>query len=69
MTHVRIEMEEKMRGLMTSELKQELEDTIASLKSQVTSLQQRAVMLQEELDLRNKNTLGSFGSQTIKSAV
>ncbi|XP_035824981.1 uncharacterized protein LOC101862025 isoform X2 [Aplysia californica] len=71
-TVLKFEFEEKVRGLMPTELKQELEDTIASLQSQVTSLQQRATMLQEELDLRNKTSLGPFGSQTsspIKSAV
>ena len=40
---------------------QELEDTISSLKSQVNSLQQRAQILQEDLDIRGKySTMGSL---------
>ena len=33
---------------------QELEDTIESMKSQVNSLQQKTLVLQEDLDLRNQ---------------
>ncbi|KAM6966882.1 centrosomal protein of 112 kDa isoform 2-T2 [Tautogolabrus adspersus] len=44
------EYEEKIKGLMPSELRQELEDTINSLKAQVNFLQKRASLLQEELD-------------------
>uniref|UniRef100_A0A8C7K799 Centrosomal protein 112 n=1 Tax=Oncorhynchus kisutch TaxID=8019 RepID=A0A8C7K799_ONCKI len=40
----------KMKGLMPAELRQELEDTISSLKSQVNFLQKRASVLQEDLD-------------------
>ncbi|PVD38829.1 hypothetical protein C0Q70_01453 [Pomacea canaliculata] len=71
-TRIKFEHEEKLKGLLPSELKQELEDIIMSLKSQVNSLQQRAAMLQEELDIRLKNPLGVFGSRTsspIKSSV
>ncbi|KAK7493312.1 hypothetical protein BaRGS_00015438 [Batillaria attramentaria] len=71
-TRLKLEQEERMRGLLPAEMKQELEDTIGSLKSQVNTLQQRAAMLQEELDLRLKNPLGPFGSRTsspIKSSV
>lgn len=71
-TRLKLDQEERMRGLLSAEMKQELEDTIASLKSQVNTLQQRAAMLQEELDLRLKNPLGPFGSRTsspIKSSV
>ncbi|KAJ0001415.1 hypothetical protein NQD34_006435, partial [Periophthalmus magnuspinnatus] len=49
-TAVRQEYEEKIKGLMPSELRQELEDTITSLKSQVNFLQKRATLLQEDLD-------------------
>lgn len=37
MTHVRQEYETTLKGLMPASLRQELEDTIASLKSQVNS--------------------------------
>ncbi|XP_051570286.1 centrosomal protein of 112 kDa-like isoform X2 [Myxocyprinus asiaticus] len=50
MTHVRQEYELKIRGLMPAELRQELEDTITSLKSQVNFLQKRVSVLKEELD-------------------
>ncbi|XP_017569565.1 centrosomal protein of 112 kDa isoform X7 [Pygocentrus nattereri] len=49
-THIRQEYELKIKGLMPAELRQELEDTIASLKSQVNFLQKRASVLQEDLD-------------------
>ncbi|XP_066497855.1 centrosomal protein of 112 kDa isoform X3 [Hoplias malabaricus] len=49
-THIRQEYELKIKGLMPAELRQELEDTIASLKSQVSFLQKRASVLQEDLD-------------------
>ncbi|XP_029014904.1 centrosomal protein of 112 kDa isoform X2 [Betta splendens] len=42
--------EEKIKGLMPAEVRQELEDTITSLKAQVTFLQKRASLLQEDLD-------------------
>ncbi|XP_010224286.1 PREDICTED: centrosomal protein of 112 kDa [Tinamus guttatus] len=50
MTHIRQEYETKLKGLMPASMRQELEDTIVSLKSQVTILQKRASVLQEELD-------------------
>ncbi|KAM7372030.1 hypothetical protein PAMP_009227 [Pampus punctatissimus] len=49
-TVVRQEYEEKIKGLMPAELRQELEDIIASLKAQVNFLQKRASLLQEDLD-------------------
>uniref|UniRef100_A0A3P8SWU2 Centrosomal protein 112 n=1 Tax=Amphiprion percula TaxID=161767 RepID=A0A3P8SWU2_AMPPE len=49
-TLVHQEYEEKIKGLMPAELRQELEDTITSLKAQVTFLQKRASLLQEDLD-------------------
>ncbi|RXM36796.1 Centrosomal protein of 112 kDa [Acipenser ruthenus] len=48
-THIRQECELKIKGLMPAALRQELEDTITSLKSQVNFLQKRASVLQEEL--------------------
>ncbi|XP_067164765.1 centrosomal protein of 112 kDa isoform X3 [Apteryx mantelli] len=50
MTHIRQEYETKLKGLMPASMRQELEDTIVSLKSQVTILQKRASVLQEELN-------------------
>lgn len=50
MTSVRQEYETKLKGLMPVSVRQELEDTILSLKSQVNFLQKRATVLQEELD-------------------
>ncbi|XP_049324081.1 centrosomal protein of 112 kDa isoform X2 [Astyanax mexicanus] len=49
-TLIRQEYELKIKGLMPAELRQELEDTITSLKSQVNFLQKRASVLQEDLD-------------------
>ncbi|XP_019957444.2 centrosomal protein of 112 kDa isoform X1 [Paralichthys olivaceus] len=49
-TVVRQEYQEKLKGLMPVELRQELEDTITSLKAQVNFLQKRASLLQEDLD-------------------
>ncbi|KAK2833497.1 hypothetical protein Q5P01_017386 [Channa striata] len=49
-TVVRQEYEEKIKGLMPAELRQELEDTITSLKAQVNFLQKQASLLQEDLD-------------------
>ncbi|XP_006814735.1 centrosomal protein of 112 kDa-like [Saccoglossus kowalevskii] len=59
--HLRQDYEDKIRGLMPAQIREELEDTISSLKSQVNSLQQRAMVLQEELDTKNKYSMG-FGS-------
>ncbi|XP_030590745.1 centrosomal protein of 112 kDa isoform X1 [Archocentrus centrarchus] len=49
-TMVHQEYEEKIKGLMPAELRQELEDTIVSLKAQVNFLQMRVSLLQEDLD-------------------
>ncbi|KAM9746009.1 centrosomal protein of 112 kDa isoform 2-T2 [Menidia menidia] len=49
-TMVHQEYEEKIKGLMPAELRQELEDTITSLKAQVNFLQKTAALLQEDLD-------------------
>ncbi|XP_046339268.2 centrosomal protein of 112 kDa-like isoform X3 [Haliotis rufescens] len=72
-TKLKLSNEERMRGLMPAVVRQELEDTIRSLRSQVNSLQQRAAVLQDELDLKIKNPLGPFGTLTsspiIKSSV
>ncbi|KAM3847702.1 centrosomal protein of 112 kDa isoform 3-T3 [Vipera latastei] len=49
MTSIRQEYETKLKGLMPASLRQELEDTILSLKSQVNFLRKRASILQDEL--------------------
>ncbi|XP_049600170.1 centrosomal protein of 112 kDa isoform X3 [Syngnathus scovelli] len=51
------EYEEKMKGLIPAELRQELEDTVASLKAQVNYLQRRADILQESSDACCNNRL------------
>ncbi|XP_030362436.1 centrosomal protein of 112 kDa isoform X2 [Strigops habroptila] len=51
MTHIRQEYEATLKGLMPATLRQELEDTIVSLKSQVNILQKRVSVLQEELNV------------------
>ncbi|XP_073435841.1 centrosomal protein of 112 kDa isoform X1 [Dendrobates tinctorius] len=56
-TQVRLEYELKIRGLMPAALRLELEDTIASLKSQVTFLQKRAQVLQDDLSLHQGRRL------------
>ncbi|XP_058026461.1 centrosomal protein of 112 kDa isoform X7 [Ahaetulla prasina] len=48
-TSIRQEYETKLKGLMPASLRQELEDTILSLKSQVNFLRKRASILQDEL--------------------
>lgn len=50
MTSLRLEHEEKLSTMMPADLRKQLEDTISSLKQQVQSLNQRATLLQEELD-------------------
>ncbi|KAM6245166.1 centrosomal protein of 112 kDa isoform 2-T3 [Porphyrio hochstetteri] len=50
MIHIRQEYEITLKGLMPASLRQELEDTIVSLKSQVNILQKRVSVLQEELN-------------------
>ncbi|XP_021353692.1 centrosomal protein of 112 kDa-like isoform X2 [Mizuhopecten yessoensis] len=69
MTHLKLAYEEKMRGMMSVSVRQELEDTIDSLKSQVNSLQQRCVILQEEIDLKNQYTLSQFQASSPIKAV
>ncbi|XP_048846753.1 centrosomal protein of 112 kDa isoform X3 [Brienomyrus brachyistius] len=49
-TQVRQDCELKIKGLMPASLRRELEDTIASLRSQVGFLQKRAALQQQELE-------------------
>ncbi|XP_069117359.1 centrosomal protein of 112 kDa-like isoform X2 [Argopecten irradians] len=68
-TQLKLAYEEKMRGMMSLSVRQELEDTIDSLKSQVNSLQQRSLILQEEIDLKNQYTLNQFQASSPIKAV
>ncbi|XP_062621541.1 centrosomal protein of 112 kDa-like isoform X4 [Saccostrea cucullata] len=68
-THLKLSFEEKLRGLIPSSVRQELEDTITSLKSQINSLQQKTLILQEEVDLKNKYPIGQFSSSSPIKAV
>ncbi|XP_009869603.1 PREDICTED: centrosomal protein of 112 kDa-like, partial [Apaloderma vittatum] len=52
-THIRQEYETTLKGLMPASLRQELEDTIVSLKSQVNILEKRVSILQEELNIHH----------------
>eukprot|EP00057_Strongylocentrotus_purpuratus_P028042 XP_011682516.1 PREDICTED: centrosomal protein of 112 kDa [Strongylocentrotus purpuratus] len=49
------DFEQRNRGLLPASIKDELDGTILSLKSQVNTLQQRLLVVQEEIDLRNKH--------------
>lgn len=53
-SRLRLQYEEKMKGLMPASLREELEDTIESLRQQISVLQSRARVLQEELDSGNQ---------------
>ncbi|XP_073246209.1 centrosomal protein of 112 kDa-like [Porites lutea] len=53
-SRLRLQYEEKMKGLMPASLREELEDTIESLRQQISVLQSRARVLQEELDSGNR---------------
>ena len=56
-TRTKLIYEEKMRGVMPLSVREELEETIAALKAQSTILEQKASILQTELDSRtNRNT-------------
>ncbi|GFS06657.1 centrosomal protein of 112 kDa-like [Elysia marginata] len=71
-TQLQLQFEQKIRGLFPADLKQELEDTIASLRSQVSSLQQRSLLLQEELESsvsKHNGSIHSYSTPPISSAV
>ncbi|XP_064613051.1 centrosomal protein of 112 kDa-like [Liolophura sinensis] len=68
MTELKIQYEERMHGLMPASVRQELENTISSLRSQVQSIQQRASILQDELEMRTSVTPSvSFTHTPIKT--
>ncbi|KAM6403292.1 centrosomal protein of 112 kDa [Rhynochetos jubatus] len=49
-TNIRLDYETRLKGLMPASLRQELEDTIASLQSQVNIQRKTVTVLQEELN-------------------
>lgn len=53
-TKLKMQYEEKLKGLMPIEVKKDYEETISALKNQIDSLQQRTILLQSELDERNQ---------------
>lgn len=56
MSKMQFDYEEKIKGLLPVSIKEELEDTILSLRQQVSILQSRADLLQEEVDATNTIT-------------
>ncbi|KAK3726631.1 hypothetical protein QZH41_012284 [Actinostola sp. cb2023] len=65
-SRLRLQYEEKMKGLMPESVREELEDTIESLRQQVSVLQSRAQVLQEELDTRNKLSMSSLNTSSYR---
>ncbi|KAL9956211.1 hypothetical protein ACROYT_G037657 [Oculina patagonica] len=64
-SRLRLQYEEKMKGLLPASLREELEDTIESLRQQISVLQSRARVLQEELDTRNQFS-SSFNVSSVR---
>ncbi|XP_033631241.1 centrosomal protein of 112 kDa-like isoform X2 [Asterias rubens] len=56
MTHLKQEFESRFKGMMPISVRQELEETIESLKTQVNALQQKSIILQEEIEMGRKFT-------------
>jgi len=52
LTKQKLEYEERLRGLLPNSARMELEDTITALREQITLIQSRASLLQQELDSR-----------------
>eukprot|EP00794_Sanderia_malayensis_P009215 gene9215-10189_t len=53
-SRLRLEYEEKIRGLLPNSARNELEDTIQALRDQISVIQLRAMTLQEELEDRDE---------------
>ncbi|CAF0936063.1 unnamed protein product [Brachionus calyciflorus] len=53
-TKLKMQYEEKLKGLLPNDAKKDYEETISALKNQIDSLQQRTILLQSELDERNQ---------------
>lgn len=48
LVQLRLEYEERMKGLLPSDAQQQLEATVNSLKNQVNTLKQRVAILQDK---------------------
>eukprot|EP00112_Aurelia_sp_Birch-Aquarium-sp1_P014045 Seg3001.2 transcript_id=Seg3001.2/GoldUCD/mRNA.D3Y31 product="Centrosomal protein of 112 kDa" protein_id=Seg3001.2/GoldUCD/D3Y31 len=55
-TRLKLDCEERVRGLLPNSARAELEDTISALQEQTSLMQSRALILQEELQSRDKIT-------------
>ncbi len=60
---LKMHYEERLKGLLPLSIKQDYEETIVALRSQVDSLQQRTIILQAELDERHGN-VGPVGTNS-----
>lgn len=58
--NLKMHYEEKLKGLLPLSIKNDYEETISALRSQVDSLKQRTVILQNEFDERNQAVNSSF---------
>ncbi|XP_068120153.1 centrosomal protein of 112 kDa isoform X2 [Hyperolius riggenbachi] len=65
--HVREEYEARIRGLMPATLRNELEDTINSLKSQVHFLEKRAQVQQDELSFYHSKSSGFLNQGSLNT--
>lgn len=65
LSRLRLQHEEKIKGLMPASLREDLEDTIESLRQQISVLQSRTRVLQEELDTRNQFS-SSFNVSSVR---
>lgn len=66
LTNLKLEYEEKVRGLLPQSARMELEETIAALREQIALIQSRASLLQQELDSR-EGISSENGSQMMLS--
>lgn len=51
---LKMHYEERLKGLLPLSIKNDYEETISALRSQVDSLQQRTLILQSDFDERNQ---------------
>ncbi|XP_076808963.1 centrosomal protein of 112 kDa-like isoform X1 [Clavelina lepadiformis] len=62
LSRVKLECEERLKGLLPNALKVNLEETIACLRSQIKSLQQRIDVLEDFDDLERVKSIGTDSS-------
>jgi phage portal protein BeeE len=67
MLQVRLQYEQRIRGLMPAAMQRELEDTITSLKEQISALQQRVAILQEDMDMQYTHGIGPHHHSSLSS--